>query len=674
MKTGFYPHLAWDGIRKNKRLYIPYILTGSIMVMMYYILCFLLESPTFDEMAGARTLSSLLPLGCVVIAVFSLLFLFYTNAFLIKQRYREFGLYNVLGMDKHNISRLLVWENLFTATLTLIIGLFGGIALSKVAELMLLNLLHMEISYALHIGVGSILQTIVIYGCIFLLLCGHSLLKMRFSKPLALMQSSAVGERIPRFTWLYALLGVGLLGFAYYMAVAIEEPVTALFYFFVAVLMVIVGTYLVFISGSVAFCRLLQRNKGYYYKPNHFVSVSSMVYRMKRNGAGLASICILLTMVLVMLSSTATLYFGEEDSLKNRYPYGINVKIDFHALNGISDEYLDVLRANIAASAPAGTDLTGTRYAYSAGQFTEDGIILDYTHVDNVNYDRVGYLYVTSLADYNAMMGENKTLAEDECFLYTDRLTIDWDSFAVEFGNTYLVKERLTDFREDGDALAMTMPSVYMVVSDIESFAAPLEGLQNVSGYTMLTYEWLLGFDCTAPEDEAAVGEAVEKAILDNTDDDHSWEYYYVHSQQEKRAGFYQMYSSLFFLGIMLSIVFLLAAVSIIYYKQLSEGYEDQKRFDIMQKVGMTPGNIRASIHSQMLTIFYMPLVVAGVHLAFAFPFVSKILELFACTNLWLNIGVNLLCFAVFGLLYAIVYKITSDVYYGIVCGIQVKK
>ncbi len=669
MKTALYPHLAWESIRKNKRLYIPYILTGALMVMMYYILCFLPYSPAMAEMAGGTTLSSLLPLGCVVIAVFSLLFLFYTNAFLLKQRYREFGLYNVLGMDKNNISYLQLWETLFTAALTIGIGLFCGVALSKAAELILLNLLQMPVNFTLRISVSSLLQTLIVYGGIYLLLCLHSLIKLRFSKPLALIQSSAVGERIPRFTGLYALVGVVLLAVAYYMAVSIEEPVTALAYFFVAVLLVILGTYLVFISGSVAFCRLLQKNRSYYYRPSHFVSVSSMVYRMKRNGAGLASICILLTMVLVMLSSTATLYFGEEESLRNRYPYGINVKIDFHTLDGISDEYLDILRTDIAAYAPAGTDLTGTRYAYAAGQFTEEGIILDYTHVDYVDYDKVGYLYVTSLADYNAMMGENRTLADGECFLYCERLATQWDSFAVEFGNTYTVKERLTAFREDGDALAMTMPSLYLVVPDLQDFAAPLEGIQNDAGNLMLTYEWLLGFDCDDSADESTVRDAVEEVILTHTDDKHSWEYYYVHSQQEKRVGFYQTYSSLFFLGIMLSVVFLLAAVSIIYYKQLSEGYEDQKRFGILQMVGMTPRDIRESIHSQMLTIFYMPLVMAGIHLAFAFPFVSKILELFAFTNLWLNIGVTLVCFVVFGLLYAIVYKITSEVYYGIVCG-----
>jgi putative ABC transport system permease protein len=320
MNLCFYPRLAWEGIRKNKRMYFPYILTGSVMVMMFYILSFLEDSPALTQMNGGTVLVTILPLGCIVIAVFSLLFLFYTNSFLIKQRYREFGLYNILGMDKRNISRLMVWETAFTAILALIIGLVAGIALSKGAELILLNLLGMDISYTLGISILSVRNTAVIFAAIYMVLLVNSLIQIRRSKPLELLHSSKVGEKVPKFTWLFAAVGILLLGCAYYIAVSIEEPITALSYFFIAVIMVIAGTYLLFISGSVTFCRLLQKNKRYYYKPNHFVSVSSMVYRMKRNGAGLASICILLTMVLVMLSSTTTLYFGEEDAIKNRYP------------------------------------------------------------------------------------------------------------------------------------------------------------------------------------------------------------------------------------------------------------------------------------------------------------------------------------------------------------------
>ena len=408
MRAGFYPKIAWDGIRKNKRLYFPYILTGGVMVMMYYILSFLIESPALAQMTGGSVLMSMLPLGCGVIAVFSLLFLFYTNSFLIKQRYREFGLYNILGMDKHNISKIMVWETLFVAIFAIASGLLTGILFSKAAELVLLNLLNMEVDFTLSIGIKSLRQTPILYGGIYLLLLFHSLLKVKCSKPLELMQRSKVGERIPKRNWLYGIMGIVLLIVAYYLAVSIEEPLTALATFFVAVIMVIIGTYLVFMSGSVVFCKLLQKNKKYYYKPNHFVSVSSMVYRMKRNGAGLASICILLTMVLVMISSTTSLYFGEEDSLRNRCPNDVNIRITFDAIEGINDTNLNMLRDNIRQYSGENADLKDVRACEIPGLITQEGITIDVdSHVNfsTSTYNNVGYLSVISIDDYNNMMG-----------------------------------------------------------------------------------------------------------------------------------------------------------------------------------------------------------------------------------------------------------------------------
>lgn len=667
MKENFYMKLAIDGIRKNKRMYVPYILTGAVMVMMYYILSFLMETPVLEGISGGSVLMTVLPFGCVVVAFFSLLFLFYTNSFLIKQRYREFGLYYVLGMNKQNISRLMLWENIWIAMASIVCGLICGVAFSKGAELILLNLLQMEVNFTLRIAWISLRQTVMIYMGIYLLLMAASMIKVYRSKPLELMQSSSVGEKIPKYNGIFALVGAGLLGGAYYMAVTIEEPVTAMFTFFVAVLMVIVGTYLLFISGSVAFCRMLQKNKSYYYKPNHFVSVSSMVYRMKRNGAGLASICILLTMVLVMLSSTTTLYFGEEGSLKNRYPNGINIKIDYDTIDGILDENLDVLRRQMAEYVPKGTDLTGTRYALTAGLFTEDGIIIDYTHADVIDYDRVGYLFIVSLEDYNRMMQENKTLAEGECLIYSERLATQWDTFTMEYGDTYRVKERLTEFREDGDALAMTMPSVYIVVNDVYAYTQSVFELKNESGYSMMEYQWICGFDCESLETEVQTQEHLYELTSQFVSQDSHLQYFDVQSRENNRYAFFEVYGSLFFLGIMLSIVFLLAAVLLIYYKQISEGYEDQKRFAIMQKVGMTKKDIKKSINSQILTIFFLPLLLAGVHLAFAFPFISKILTMFAFEDMVLNVTVTVGCFSIFGLFYAIVYKITSGGYYAIV-------
>ena len=673
MKIGFYLKLAWEGICKNKRLYFPYILTGCVMVMMYYILSSLIESPALAHMPGGSVLIQVLMLGCVVIAVFSLIFLFYTNSFLIKQRYREFGLYNILGMDKWNISKIMVWETLFVAVFAIGAGLIAGIIFSKAAELVLLNLLNMEITYTFSIGLISLRQVTIIYAGIYLLLLLNSLIKVSHSNPLELMQSSKVGERIPKRNWIFGVAGVVLLGAAYYLAASIEEPLAALANFFVAVIMVIIGTYFVFMSGSVVFCKLLQKNKKYYYKPNHFVSISSMVYRMKRNGAGLASICILLTMVLVMISSTTSLYFGEEDALKNRCPNDVNITMTFDTIEGISDTNLDMLRDNIRQYSGEDANLKGVRACEIPGLITQEGITIDMSSHVNFSastYNNVGYLSVLSVDDYNNMMGTNETLADDECFVYCDRLNYQWDTFTMEYGTTYKVKAQLDDFQVNGDTAAMIMPTVFLVVDDIYAFSEPVKEMKNSNGDPMMMYDWRCGFDVDTAdiENETSTNlkEMFRNMYVENNDTFYS---YSVQSRESMRASFYDVYGSLFFLGIMLSIVFLLAAVLIIYYKQISEGYEDHSRFEIMQKVGMTKKDIRKSINSQMLTVFYLPLIFAGIHLTFAFPFISKILMLFAMDNIILNVIVNLVCFAVFGLLYAIVYKITSNSYYTIVSG-----
>lgn len=673
MRIGFYPKLAWEGIRKNKRLYLPYILSGGVMVMMYYILSFLIESPALAQMAGGSVLMTILPLGCVVIAVFSALFLFYTNSFLIRQRYREFGLYNILGMDKRNISRIMVWESIFVAILAIGSGMIVGILLSKAAELVLLNLLNMDVTFTLSIGLVSLRQTPMIYGVIYLLLLFNALIKVSRSKPLELMQSSKVGERIPKRNWLYGAVGLILLGWAYYLAVSIKEPLAALANFFVAVVLVIVGTYLVFMSGSVVFCKLLQKNKKYYYKPNHFVSVSSMVYRMKRNGAGLASICILLTMVLVMISSTTSLYFGEEDSLRNRCPNDVNITATFDTIEGISGENLNMLREGIREYSGTGADLTGVRACEIPGLITEEGITIDtdsHVNFSASTYNNVGYLSVISVDDYNDMMGTSETLAADECLVYCSRLSYRWDTFTMEYGDTYRVKEQLDQFQVDGDSMALVVPTVFLVVDDIYEFSEPVKDMKTSGGDPLMMYDWRCGFDVETEEAErqaaASIREMCRSLHMDTAEAFYS---YSVQSRAAQRESFYDLYGSLLFLGIMLSIVFLLAAVLIIYYKQISEGYEDHSRFEIMQKVGMTKRDIRKSINSQILTVFFAPLVMAGIHLAFAFPFVVKIFLMFGFDNTLLSTLVSLACFIIFGLFYALVYKITSSSYYSIVSG-----
>ncbi len=537
-----YTRLAWDGIRKNKRLYLPYLLTCVGMVTLYYMMSELCGSPLLDSMRGGTSSRLVLGLGTWVIAIFSALFLFYTNSFLVRRRQREFGLYHVLGLGKRHIALLCAIETLLTAALALATGLVIGIGLSFAVELGLRASIRAEVDFAFRVSGAVVAKTVLVYLAIFLLILLSTLVKVGRGTAVSLLRSESCGEKPPRANVLVAVLGAVLLVAAYGMAVSIQEPLQAMLLFFVAVILVILGTYLLFIAGSVALCRALQKNKSYYYQSRHFVSVSSMTYRMKRNGAGLASICILATMVLVMLSSSACLYFGAEDSLNVTYPHEFSLTVwarDAEALPKL-EAVLD------AAGAPYGVEI--------------------------------------------------------------------WRRGEVE---------------QNGEEVI-----------------------------------WSGQFDTgLSREQQLALGGAIGEALNDpDTTQGFSRSF-----RAEAADEFYGTYGSLFFIGIVLSVLFICAAVLIIYYKQLCEGYEDQPRFAIMQKVGMTAPDIRRSVNSQLLTVFFLPLAGAALHMAFAFPMIHRVLLVFSLNNTALFVATALISLAVLSVVYTLVYRATSNAYYRIV-------
>ena len=539
-----YARLAWDGIRKNKRLYLPYILTCVGAVTMYYMMRELRDSPLLESMKGGGSSRMILGLGTWVIAVFSLLFLFYTYSFLIRRRQREFGLYHVLGLGKRHIALLCALETLFTAAIALVAGLAAGVGLSFAVELGLRSTMRAAVDFAFSINGGALLQTALLYLAIFLLILLSTLVKVGRGSAMSLLRSENYGEKPPKANIFVAVLGAVLLAVAYVMAVSIQEPLQAMLLFFAAVILVILATYLLFIAGSVALCKALQKNRNYYYQPRHFVSVSSMAYRMKRNGAGLASICILATMVLVMLSSSACLYFGAEDSLNATYPTEFDVTVS------VSDPATvpNLEKALNEAGAPYGVDV--------------------------------------------------------------------WQQGTLEQW-------------EDGA-------------------------------------EWSAAFDTgLSRERQLSLSRAISSAL---NNPETTWGYSTAF-RAEAADEFYGTYGSLFFIGIVLSVLFICAAVLIIYYKQLCEGYEDQPRFAIMQKVGMTAVDIRRSVNSQLLTVFFLPLAGAALHMAFAFPMIRRMLLLFRLTNTGLFVATALISFAVLAVVYTLVYKATSNAYYRIVKG-----
>ena len=671
-----YARLAWTGMRKNRRLYLPYLLSCAGMVLMFYILTGLSGSPVLEHMSGGGSSAIILRLGTVVIAVFALIFLFYTHSFLIRRREREFGLYNVLGMGKGNIARILLWETVITYGLTTGTGLLLGVVLYKLAELGMVRLLQVPVTYTLTVSVSSLLAAAALFAVIHTLILLNSLRQLHGVSAVALLRSESVGEKPPKAQWVLTAAGMVLLGAAYALALSIKEPLAALLWFFAAVIMVILATYLLFISGSVTLCRGLQRNKKYYYRPQHFVSVSSMAYRMKRNGAGLASICILATMVLVMISSTASLYFGKEDSLRTQYPREVNVQLRLSSLSQMEDRNLDLFRtaAQQAVEDCGGEmqDVMDYRYINTTGYPMEDGVEMDwreYDH-DSLIYSKLrDYFFVTE-ADYEAQTGEQLDIPEGEVALRTYGCDDAPLELRIRRGGTLRVAESRKGSDQLGLAQNSNIARVVVIVPDMQAildvFPASIQAIKDSN-----SFRWVYGFDTGL---DAAGQRAVSEAVSEHINaldlgEGQGYDWYSLALRETNRADFYGNYAGMFALGILLSIVFILAAVLIIYYKQLTEGYEDQARFAIMQNVGMTRREIRRSINSQLLTVFYLPLLFAGLHLAFAFPMIRRLLMLFALYNVGLFAAVTAISFAVFAALYAVVYRQTAGAYYAIVSG-----
>lgn len=674
MKRGFYLKIAASGISKNKKIYIPYILTCIGMVMMFYIIDFLSADKIVASMKGGPQMQIILGLGTGVIGVFAVIFLFYTNSFLMRRRKKEFGLYNILGMDKKNLTRVLLWENVIISAVGIIAGLICGILFSKLAQLLLMHAMGGESSYRFTVEIRSIILTVILFAVIFTLILLKALGQVHLSKPVELLRSEAVGEKPPKANWFLGIAGVIILGIAYYIALTIEDPMSTIMMFFVAVLLVIIATYLVFIAGSVMLCKILQKCKGYYYKTNHFVSVSSLSYRMKRGGAGLASICILCTIVLVMLSSTTCLYIGTEDSLLNRYPRDFIIDTASEDTRH-TQAVRDAMDRAVNQYGLSKVNPLSYRYLEIGAYEQGDKMILNQDSVTDFSandFSKIKQLIIVPIEDYNHTMGVNETLEADEVLIYSKRAKYPHKTLAIENCETLRVKKTVHDFSMLGKTNAYIASTIYIFVPNMDVMNQINAAQAAAYGKNASAIQDYWGFDLNCSADtkiavyntfrseikqmkEAAAATGVQ---FPNVSAD---------CREQESADFYSLYTGLFILGILLGIVFVFAAVLIMYYKQITEGYEDQDRFGILQKVGMTKSEVRKSINSQMLTVFFLPLIAAGLHVAMAFNMISKLLTLFSITNTGLLITVTAGGFLVFAIFYVIVYKATSRAYYGIV-------
>ena len=676
MRTMFYPRLAWDGLRKNRRLVFPYMLTCICMIAMFYILAFL-ASPEITDLLpiGARTTAEIMTLGSYVIAVFSIIFLYYTNSFLIRRRAREFGLYNVLGMNKGNLARIMTFESLITSAVSLFLGLFLGIVLSKLAELGLMRIIGGTITYSLHIDMGCVVNTVLFYLAIFTVIWLSSIIRVSRSTAVSLLNSEKTGEKAPKANWLLGILGVMILVTAYYIAVTIKSPLEALILFFLAVIMVIVATYLLMISGSVLLCRMLQKNRKYYYEPNHFVSVSSLVYRMKRNGAGLASIAIISTMVLVMISSASCLWFGTKDVVNSLYPGDVNLTVRFYDRKLIDEDNLDAFRKVIDDFRIENRSETEMAFElpFIEAEGVAEGKTIDFGDFDeSMMLTKIREVSFIPLSFYNEVTGHNITLNEGEALVSSSGTAVNYDHLELILnGNVknYRIIDSIDKKFVSGINARDIIPKINLVVDDISAIAMFFENSQDDP--TPMNLIWRYSFDVKQSSmSKTDYAERVADAIYDVMEKDPGTAgLYSVISEERESESVYLISSngSLFFIGLMLSIVFIFATVLIIYYKQISEGYEDVGRFEIMRKVGMTREEIKKNINSQLLVVFFIPLAFAGMHLAFAFPMIGKLLAIFGLHNKGLFIFTTLISYVLFAAFYTMVYKVTSNVYYNIV-------
>lgn len=664
MKRFFYFRLAAVNIRKNGKAYLPYLLTCILTVAMYYIMKSLSLNEGLNEVRGSGAVSTTLMLGSIVIAIFAFIFLFYTNSFLMKSRKKEFGLYQILGMEKKHLARMISCESLYIAVLSLAGGLGAGMLLDKLMYLTIARIIHAEIPLDHYISVDSIRYTLVLFAVLFVLILLNSLRTVSFSKPIELLKGGNVGEKEPKVKWLAALLGLICLGAGYYLAVTIENPVDALVLFFIAVILVIAGTYLLFVAGSIALLKLLKKNKRYYYKPKHFIGVSGMIYRMKQNAVGLANICILSTMVLVMISSTSALMIGVEDIFAQRYPYEFTVRCYDGEDEANAEGALKAIYDRLEADGVARSDeIAYTNFEVSAAM-GEDQSLTPITDHDLTPTERVRILSFVTAEDYGKFVGREIELGEKEVLLYERGKPVVGDELSL-LGEKYRIRERIDSFVHPSELDAYIMPVYGIVVRDrAELDAVFARQAEYYGGNASVLCHYLQFNTALSAEEQLALRETLRDTYFALEE---RGGFCRIECREYERADMYGLYGSFFFLGMFLGLLFIMAAVLIIYYKQVSEGYDDKERFQIMQKVGMSAKEVKRTIRSQVLTVFFLPLLTAGVHVLFAFPMISRILTLFQLMNTELYVCCTVGCFLIFALIYAFIYFFTARAYYKIV-------
>ena len=666
-----YFKLAKTNLSNNKPFYIPYIISSIITVAMLYMMSFLSDNKGLNKIMGADSLAIIFRLGVGIIVIFSYIFLFYTNSFIIKRRKKEIGVYNILGMEKRHLSKVLFVETMYSAVISLICGIIVGIVFSKFILMVLYGIIGIHKTVEFFVNIHGIILCIVSFGILFLITFLYNFMQIKLANPIELLRGTSVGEREPKTKILMTIIGVVCLAIAYYIAITTENPLNVLTLFFVAVLLVVIGTFAIFTAGSIALLKLLRNNKKFYYNKKHFMAVSGMLYRMKQNAAGLASICILSTMVLVVISTTVSMYVGIQDELAARYPNDVCVTVDYNSVIDKSSEIEKAIFDEID-SAEVKNKKAFSYLSVFVGQ-KGDNFTTDKEHLSFQN----SYLfYILSKDDFikrdNSFKDKIGNISKGEAVVVLNK---KYDKKDIKiFGQSYKVNKSFEHTYDNDLYVLSTLNGLgYIILDNNESVQELYDVQEKMLGKGANYYTNKIRFDFKSGNKKQKIAaykkvdNAVKRYFKDNKNDKKEISSYWVESRQENEKNFYLLYGGLFFLGIFLGTMFLMVTVMIIFYKQITEGYDDRERYQILEKVGMSNREVKDTIKSQIRIVFVLPIFAAAIHVTAAFPMVYRLLQMLNLNNEKLFAGCLAVTIIVFAVIYYLEFKVTSRAYYRIV-------
>ncbi|MBQ3298718.1 MAG: FtsX-like permease family protein [Ruminococcus sp.] len=680
MKTGLYSKIAAGNIKNNARLYIPRILAEAGLLGCFYILFTLALDQRLSEALGGAYLEFFMMMGAVLIGLLSFILILYINRFLMKQRKSEYGLYNVLGMEKRHITRVLFRESLYTSLISVVLGIVFGILFYKLSSLLICRLLQAQIVAGFYyLDVVTVLIPVLIFAALDLFAFFFNCIGIYRLKPVELLKGKQVGEKEPKIKWVLLILGVLCVGAGYYICLTTQSPLEALLLFFAAAILIIAGTYFLFITGTTFVLKCLKKNKNYYYNKKHMPAVSGLLFRMKHNAVGLASIALLATGVLIMISTTVSLYSGVDDTINEHYPSQLYLS----ALLKNGDEVTPIPSDQLEEIVREAADKNGltiesitSEQSLTVSYLLRDGKLLTKTEVSG-GYkpeELTNVIYITEAA-YERLAGQKDMtdphrlgLKDDEIafcrILSTSYHVGDTPSALTVNSKEYRIKEQLAYFPVDVNT-GTIVDTVGIVVANDAVLNELYQAQKKAYGEFASEYADKIGVSFSDESAAAAVGEELEKDISASFTD--TGVTYDLDTKWDSKKNVLEMYGTFLFLGILLGFVCLFSTVLIIYYKQISEGYEDRGRFQIMEKIGMEPGEVKKTIGSQLRLQMFLPLITAAIHTAFAFPILLKLLNILMLSNTGLFVLCSIITFALFAIVYTAVYFLTSKTYYKIV-------